>query len=320
MTTLALLGSSLGVGIMTITIAAYGQQDQQQQDLPNRATEGGLSASIAKSDYKAGDTVVINGTVAKYTYSSFAVVEVVDPKGRMVEDGRPNLSPVGEFRFSFTAGKLRQFDPNHWMLLSGEYKVIVRYTPPSIGTLPEREQVQLYFNYDNGEDRATTPTPNAIQEQLTSPAPPPSPAEQQEQNITTTSPAADLDTTPTTNATAGGVNVTPTTTDNRSNVTTGALVGTNTTAPETTTIVTNFTNLAGTAAGGGPIITNLTWYEDANFNPLNPSASGAPNYVDRVEPLSAANIQYQQTDPAFAKLAQTTYDCLTHYNEITKKI
>ena len=39
-----------------------------------------------------------------------------------------------------------------------------------------------------------------------------------------------------------------------------------------------------------------------------------------VEPLSPTNIQYQQTDPAFAKLVQTMNDCLTHYNSILEKM
>ena len=40
--------------------------------------------------------------------------------------------------------------------------------------------------------------------------------------------------------------------------------------------------------------------------------------TDVVTPLSAANIQYQKTDEAFAKLAQTTYDCLLGHNQIMR--
>ena len=70
----------------------------------------------------------------------------------------------------------------------------------------------------------------------------------------------------------------------------------------TTNTTTNVTNT--TAAGGGGaaavtnattttgIITNLTWFDG------------------QVDQLSPENIQYQHTDPAFAKLAQTTADCL----------
>ena len=79
------------------------------------------------------------------------------------------------------------------------------------------------------------------------------------------------------------------------------------------------TNNATTTTTGVQIITNMTWYEDINNNPLLPGTGRPPDYQNRTEPLSEQNIQYQQSDPTFAKLAQTTYDCLTHYNEITKK-
>lgn len=77
-------------------------------------------------------------------------------------------------------------------------------------------------------------------------------------------------------------------------------------------------NATGTAAGGGPLITNMTWYRDVNFNPLNIQASGPENFQNVSEPLSPTNIEYQKTDAAFAKLAQTTYDCLQDYNQIVR--
>jgi hypothetical protein len=81
----------------------------------------------------------------------------------------------------------------------------------------------------------------------------------------------------------------------------------------TTTTTTNITNT--TAAGGAAatnatnatttttgIITNLTWFDG------------------KVDQLSPENIQYQHTDPAFAKLAQTTAECLNDLNEIYAKV
>jgi hypothetical protein len=80
----------------------------------------------------------------------------------------------------------------------------------------------------------------------------------------------------------------------------------------TTNTTTNVTNT--TAAGGGAaaatnattttkgIITNLTWFDG------------------QVDQLSPENIQYQHTDPAFAKLAQTTADCLNDLNKIYAKV
>ena len=86
-------------------------------------------------------------------------------------------------------------------------------------------------------------------------------------------------------------------------------------APQNMTTATNITttNVTNTtAAGGGAaatnattttgIITNLTWFDG------------------QVDQLSPENIQYQHTDPAFAKLAQTTADCLNDLNKIYAKV
>ena len=81
----------------------------------------------------------------------------------------------------------------------------------------------------------------------------------------------------------------------------------------TATTATNTTTVTNTtAAGGGAaatnatattgIITNLTWFDG------------------QVDQLSPENIQYQHTDPAFAKLAQTTADCLNDLNKIYAKV
>jgi hypothetical protein len=73
----------------------------------------------------------------------------------------------------------------------------------------------------------------------------------------------------------------------------------------TTTNVTN-TTAAGAAATNATTttstITNLTWFDG------------------KVDQLSPENIQYQHTDLAFAKLAQTTADCLNDLNEIYAKV
>ena len=97
-----------------------------------------------------------------------------------------------------------------------------------------------------------------------------------------------------------------TTTTNTTAAATNATVSQNMT--NTTTNVTN-TTAAGIAATNattttttGIIITNLTWFDG------------------RVDQLSPENIQYQHTDPAFAKLAQTTADCLNDLNQIYAKV
>ena len=83
-------------------------------------------------------------------------------------------------------------------------------------------------------------------------------------------------------------------------------------APQNMTTATNTTTFTNTTAAGGAaatnattttgIITNLTWFDG------------------QVDQLSPENIQYQHTDPAFAKLAQTTADCLNDLNQIYAKV
>jgi hypothetical protein len=118
------------------------------------------------------------------------------------------------------------------------------------------------------------------------------------QNMTTTTNT----TTNVTNTTAAGAAAAAT------NATT-----TNATAPQNMTTITNTTNVTNTTAAGAAaaatnattttsIITNLTWFDG------------------RVDQLSPENIQYQHTDPAFAKLAQTTADCLNDLNKIYAKV
>jgi hypothetical protein len=79
-------------------------------------------------------------------------------------------------------------------------------------------------------------------------------------------------------------------------------------APQNMTTTTNVINTtaAGAAATNATttttIITNLTWFDG------------------KVDQLSPENIQYQHTDPAFAKLAQTTANCLNDLNAIYAKV
>jgi hypothetical protein len=84
---------------------------------------------------------------------------------------------------------------------------------------------------------------------------------------------------------------------NMTTTTTNTTTVTNTTAAGTA--ATNATNATTTTTG---IITNLTWFDG------------------KVDQLSPENIQYQHTDPAFAKLAQTTADCLNDLNQIYAKV
>ena len=115
----------------------------------------------------------------------------------------------------------------------------------------------------------------------------------------TTSTTTIMPPTNTTTAAAGGTAATNATAPQ--NMTTTTTNVTNTTAAGTTggTAATNATTITKTT---GTIITNLTWFDG------------------KVDQLSPENIQYQQTDPAFAMLAQTTADCLNDLNQIYAKV
>jgi hypothetical protein len=145
--------------LVTTADSVYGQsqlQQLQQQQLPNIATDGGLAVSINGHSFNAGDFIIINGTVANYTSPSVAIIQIIDPEGRQVEYEESQISVKdnkNQFSFIFQAGLVKQFDPN-WMQISGEYKVIVTYQPPSLVT-PERELVELHFSYINSTNNNT---------------------------------------------------------------------------------------------------------------------------------------------------------------------
>ena len=66
------------------------------------------------------------------------------------------------------------------------------------------------------------------------------------------------------------------------------------------------------------IITNLTWYEENRLIVRDNPNTATTEYGETkvAEPLSPENIQYQQEDPNFNRLAQLTYDCLNDYHTI----
>jgi hypothetical protein len=123
------------------------------------------------------------------------------------------------------------------------------------------------------------------------------------QNSTTTSTTTITPTTNTTTGAGGAAATNATTPQNMTTTTTNTTNLTNTTAAETAgTAAVGATNVTTTTMTTGTTITNLTWFDG------------------KVDQLSPENIQYQQTDPAFARLAQTTADCLTDLNGIYAKV
>jgi YbbR domain-containing protein len=152
--------------MLAIAAAAAASTSAQQQTnmttTTTSATDGGLSVSISKNNYTAGEFIVINGTVAEYTDPSTATILVTDPEGRQVEHATARISAQdnkNQFRYVFQAGLVKQFDPDFWMKDSGEYEVTVTFQPPSLVT-PEIERVKLYFNYSNVTTTTATTTAN----------------------------------------------------------------------------------------------------------------------------------------------------------------
>jgi hypothetical protein len=110
----------------------------------------------------------------------------------------------------------------------------------------------------------------------------------------------------------------------------------NTTTPITTnTTATNATNATPAARGATnatnatattsntTIITTLVWNPGDEPEIIGGAEFGGPEISlggERVIQLIPQNIQYQQTDPAFAKLAQTTADCVNELNPILERI
>ena len=99
-------------------------------------------------------------------------------------------------------------------------------------------------------------------------------------------------------------------------------------APQNMTTTTNTTTVTNTtAAGGGGAATNATTTNATTTNATTTNATTTTGIITnltwfdgQVDQLSPENIQYQHTDPAFAKLAQTTADCLNDLNIIYAKV
>ena len=99
-------------------------------------------------------------------------------------------------------------------------------------------------------------------------------------------------------------------------------------APQNMTTTTNTTTVTNTtAAGGGAAATNATATNATATNATATNATATTSIITnltwfdgQVDQLSPENIQYQHTDPAFAKLAQTTADCLNDLNKIYAKV
>ena len=146
-----LIVSTVLITISAINITpapAAGQTPQQQQT----GTDGNLTATINGDSFRAGDTIRINGTVAKEgrDINSRVIIGVIDPENFTVERAEVFANPTGgNFEHEFIAGIVRQFDPDGIMRESGNYTVRITHTPPYLyGQEIPREQVNFTFAYE----------------------------------------------------------------------------------------------------------------------------------------------------------------------------
>jgi hypothetical protein len=122
----------------------------QPQRQSQTGSDGNLTATINGNNFKAGDTIRINGTIAKKGLDTNAVVTigVSDPDNRTVESADVYPYTNGVFAHNFVAGIVRQFDPDGIMHESGNYTVRITYTPPYIyGQENPTDRVNFTFGY-----------------------------------------------------------------------------------------------------------------------------------------------------------------------------
>jgi hypothetical protein len=123
----------------------------QPQRQSQTGSDGNVTATINGNNFKAGDTIRINGTIAYKGLDPNAAVAigVSDPDNRTVENATVYPYPAtGAFTHKFVAGIVRQFDPDGIMRESGNYTVRISYTPPYIyGQESPTDQVNFTFAY-----------------------------------------------------------------------------------------------------------------------------------------------------------------------------
>jgi hypothetical protein len=109
-----------------------------QQELES---DGGDMTAILNGDsFTPGDTITVNGIVDERDSESFVTIEEIDPQNKTVESAIIWITPENEFTHSFLAGVQEDFDFDDLMVVSGNYKMIVRYIAPDFDREVEQSE------------------------------------------------------------------------------------------------------------------------------------------------------------------------------------
>jgi hypothetical protein len=147
--------SAITVILWTSDIAVAGAQEQQEEEedvqeeeQQAQSDDEGLTATLNDDSFRRGDTITVSGSVEEREPNSFVGIEVIDPESKVVERGVSAVTADNTFTYSFVAGEQREFDTDEPMLVRGNYRMVLSYSPP--GESPDDlEQVELVFEYNS---------------------------------------------------------------------------------------------------------------------------------------------------------------------------